>query len=356
MISKTVTTEKNAAKDPAIITLRMIAMALIVITHLALFYGKSLLWLWHVARVGTPLFFLMSGYLYGQRNITSWGAFYYRRWKSLMLPIYLWVLIMGIVSAVFSIYYTKWQYITYIFNLSGIPHAMVKSSTPQTLSYLLTWGGRLKSIAWGVPLWFMTYLMICLFLIPVFQLIRNKFSNSSLWCHGWIMVLIIHLLTMAAAYLVGINICYIGVFAIGYFVNRSLAPRSCRGVLITVLVTVFASLYLLGVIRYNWVGLHYVLAQTIIVCGILGIISFLFYIRPNMKGLPDVGNFTYCVYITHFTFLTSPFIILRPSKENFALLILPCLLFFVATFSSSMILKYLSNLVLQKVFANRLNK
>ena len=302
--SAVISSTLSAPRDPAITTLRMLAMIGIVLTHLAQYYELGDIK--HVLRLGTPLFFLMSGFLYGQKQINQWGKFYYRRWKTLMIPVYIWIVIVGILSAIlFSTHYSAWQYITHIFNLAGLQNVTFMSNGP---AYeLFTMGGNLKSMSGMGHLWFMTFLMVCLFLVPLLQFVRNKFSQSRLWGKGWTPVCVMFLICCLGLYY-GLFLWYIGVFIIGYCVNKNLILRSVNVIyLISAIILIGGVCMILG---HKFIGFTdvyksgiYQISQTMIVCGVLGIVQYIFHRYPQLKGLPSVGNYTYCVYTVHYVFL-----------------------------------------------------
>ena len=323
-------------------------MSLIVITHLALYYDFAALR--HVTRLGTPLFFMMSGYLYGQKSINNWMGFYLRRWRTLIVPTYIWICLVAVSDAFFlSHYYSVWQYLTHFANLCGLVNL---ASFEQSLIHAcFSFGGHLKAISGLEHLWFMTLLMICLFLVPFLQKIRNRFSNSPFWCGGWIPVCVTLIVCCLSAYY-GVNLWNVMVFIIGYFVNKGMRPRNIMATIILVALMFISGLCLyVGRICIKSNELYYngfyQMPQIVIVCGILGLTLLFFYLFPNMKGLPNVGNYTYCVYITHFIFLFGPFSV--TNWLNTSPLLAICI-FFCATFLSALLLKMLTGLV-ERVFS-----
>lgn len=291
----------RAPRDRAIVTLRIIAMLMIVVIHLMPRYHLGD-WTFY-ARVGTPLFFLISGYLYGQKDITNWGAFYFRRWKTLMIPIYIGLIVGGLCLIPFRLTHFGFnQYLTHILNLSGV--TWMDATIHHSLKPILTLGNRLEHIWDFLHLWFMTYLMICLCLIPAFQKARNSFSGSRIWCGGWLPIACAVALLCGLTY-VGLNYWYIGVFMLGYFVNTRLTPSTSKGVvlLIAAIVMGFAGEYLIHDSKEllgNYFCACYISLQAMIVCGILGIVQYVYRNYPRMKALPDMGNLTYCIFIVHY--------------------------------------------------------
>lgn len=330
-------------RDPAITTLRMVAMILIVITHLALYYDFAALR--HVSRLGTPLFFMMSGYLYGQRSINNWAKFYYRRWRTLIVPTYIWICVISLIGFFsLSYHFTVWQYLTHLFNLCGLVN--LASFEQSFTHYIFSIGGCLKPIPGLEHLWFMTLLMICLFFIPCLQKIRIKFSNSSFWFGGWTPVCMMFVACCMLA-CCGVNTWNIFVFVIGYFVNKKMRPRSISTVVAVIILMIASGIGIyIGRICIESNDLYYngfyQIPQMIIVCGILGLTLLMFHTFPDMKGLPNVGNYTYCIYITHFIFLFGPFSVTNWLNSS---PILAIGVFLCATILSALFLKILTGWV-----------
>ena len=287
-------------------------MMAIVLAHLSNYYDMGNVK--HVLRIGTPLFFLMSGFLYGQRRIAHWSSFYFRRWKTLILPVYIWIIIVGVVCYLcLNVKFTVWQYVTHVFNLAGLPDFSYTA-----LRITLRLGGTVISMNGMGHLWFMTYLMVCLFLVPLLQIIRDKFSESRFWYYGWVPVCIMFMVC-CFGYYCGLSLWYIGIFVIGYYVNKNLIPDSIKGLCIGGCVILIGGVCL--IVGHWWMGTTdiykhgaYQVFQTMIVCGTLGIVQYFFRAFPQMKGLPDVGNYTYCVYIVHYVFLVGLLSVMEPFK------------------------------------------
>ena len=110
-------------KITKISVVRIVGMFLIFATHLFLgFYGSSL---GYVFNVGVPLFFIISGYLYGKKEIKEPLNWYFRRFVKICIPMYIFVLLVWLYC--FIRYEAKFPY-SYILNLQGLSFIFIKTT------------------------------------------------------------------------------------------------------------------------------------------------------------------------------------------------------------------------------------
>ena len=76
-------------QSKAITWIRTIAMFSIVICHYLQAYGSSLA---SVFNVGVPIFFCISGYLYGNKNISNWKKWFGARVLKVYVPYLIFVI------------------------------------------------------------------------------------------------------------------------------------------------------------------------------------------------------------------------------------------------------------------------
>lgn len=81
-------------KDYAISTVRAVAMVMIICCHILQFYGNELAW-WFNS--GVQLFLIISGFLYGQKDIGNCISFIEKRGRRILLPYYIYVAPMCII-------------------------------------------------------------------------------------------------------------------------------------------------------------------------------------------------------------------------------------------------------------------
>lgn len=323
-------------KDSAISFIRVISMLFIIICHLA-FYHSSVVG--QLFNVGVPIFLFISGFLYGKKDINTWLNWSKKRWISLMIPCYIWIIllvIMGMLTPVEVI--NEKSCCLVLFNLQGISFLVSSANWAQMSGGL----GHL---------WFLTALMLCYTCIPILQkvqpwiLTRNKIE---------IIILILSAISLKilCAYTVGINLEYLLIFSIGYFWSKKWRLPSSRAILIFFILAIISSILRAGAftlwkdtILYHTIILR--ISHTILAICIFQILYWLH--NQTRKAIPCIemqgatsryiDKLTFYIYITHYIFLTGAFSV-RQYAENSVTLQL--LLFSGLTIGSAILLERLS--------------
>lgn len=150
---------KNAAVGYA----RLLAMIMILLCHYCQFFDLELAWWFNV---DVQVFFIISGFLYGQRRIEDPVAFIQRRFGKIMTPF--WIYLMGVTA--FLIIFDK--------------EAVSVSSIIGALS-----GAKPYS---GVEhLWFIPYIMFCYLITPLLDSLKARIEKQdSFFRCLWIVILI----------------------------------------------------------------------------------------------------------------------------------------------------------------------
>ena len=177
---------KNAAVSYA----RLFAMIMIILCHYFQFYNMELAWWFNV---GVQLFLIISGFLYGQKEIGDSIEFLNRRCKKILLPFYLYLI--GVTMFLL----------------------LVERSSISVSNVLGAFSG-VRPYKGTEHLWFIPYIMFCYLLTPLLCALKNKIEKQSSGKRLAIFVLII----LGAEFLYrsygfyfrpSIIICYI----VGYF-------------------------------------------------------------------------------------------------------------------------------------------
>lgn len=183
-------------RNSAISILRVMAMSLIIFTHLCHLYN------WVAIRAlvfGVPLFLCISGYLYGKRIITDWKKFFIGRVEKILLPVWIFAAFVMIYSSVFLTDKPSFLDVALqVLNLQGINNF---------LSFI-----PVSPFGDCANLWFMTIIMLCYFSLPLVQFIFNK--SKAFW-------IVLALLTISIiAEFIGIGLLYFCTFWVGYYVAK----------------------------------------------------------------------------------------------------------------------------------------
>lgn len=127
--------------DQSISCIRLIAFCCIVICHIQQYLGNELCWWFNV---GVQIFLAISGFLYGGKNVTDDVEFYGRKFKQILIPYYLTVLLFITIHFVF------------FRNLI---------SSERVIRVLLC----NATLEGGEHLWFVPTILMCYILTPLFQ-------------------------------------------------------------------------------------------------------------------------------------------------------------------------------------------
>ena len=70
-------------KNISVSLARFVAMVFIVVCHFCQYYGMEAAWWFNV---GVQMFFCISGFLYGNKNIPSFFGFVAKNFKKILVP------------------------------------------------------------------------------------------------------------------------------------------------------------------------------------------------------------------------------------------------------------------------------
>ena len=139
----------SLSESVAISYLRVIALISIVACHLLQAMDNK--WAW-VLNIGVQVFFFISGFLYGHKDIQDWVHWYkYRFWK-IYIPFV-------ITAIVFIICYK-------VFTTTEVKFSNLISYITATQWF----GGRVKGLG---HLWFVTAILLCYLCTPILQVLRG---------------------------------------------------------------------------------------------------------------------------------------------------------------------------------------
>jgi len=144
-------------ESKAIVITRAIAMLCIVICHVFQAYDSPLA---NLFNVGVPVFFCISGFLYGNKQIDNWGKWSVGRIKKVYLPYFILLVITAPLCAIFAPNTVDLGGVfIHIVNLQGFTHSF---------------GGAY--IAGISNTWFVTAIMLCYLMTPLLQYVK-KYSG-----------------------------------------------------------------------------------------------------------------------------------------------------------------------------------
>ena len=266
-----------------IVYVRSIAMFCIVLCHIQQAYNSK--WAW-IFNVGVQIFLAISGWLYGNKNISNWRKWYIDKLKKLYIPYISYVAIIFMVYKIFAID---------CFSLKAL------------IIYLLDLQWLLGSVDGLTHLWFMTAIAICYIITPILQYLKNK-DRASL---GLFLLSIVGILNFF------IFKIYLSIFSplfvyIYIYMFVCLSPKQQRIYLSSIII---AFIYVL--LNIDWIFIldytNYINLLFHVLLGLLCVILPIKIVNKMNNELivvyPLVGlldKYSYFVYITHHIFMLGP--------------------------------------------------
>lgn len=295
----------DISKEQSIVIsiVRVAAMVSIVLCHIFQAYDNPLAWRFNV---GVQVFLVLSGYLYGHKEIDNWIKWFWNRAKKLYIPCFLYCLVaLTVLHIAVQQPVGVINYIT-ISAVDGISH-----------------------------LWFMKAIFLCYMITPVLSCFRK-------WAH-WMYGVLILLGTIEFCFL-HIQQDYFSwgwLYSMGYFFP--LLKPTVQKVLYYVfaLLAVIVSVFVMLPHDQNLVDLwHYT-------CGIaLCLISIaLIRVGGAIPVIKRLDSYSFPVYITHHIYLVGPLSL--ASVIDTPWIVIPVSLILIAL--SSFILKTISDFVIKQI-------
>lgn len=327
-------------RNPVISLSRICGMLLIVLCHVVVCYnvpmGSALSGFFNC---GVELFLLISGYLFGQRIIDDWGAFYSKRFRTVSIPA---IITSALVMAALLIVRQplEWQSIVaYLLDAEGLLFLNWDFVTSNLFNEILSLG----------PLWFTTIIMLCYLLIPLLQRVAHLNSIR------YILFIIIGLVIVIICPFIHLE--YFFIFTIGYFAGKLnlLDKIGCREFLL------FTGLFILSLLFRVWAH-HYfgssplyarltVIPSTVSGAWFIALFAFINSTNPertklfaSSRSIQLCDKYSYYIFLSHGVFCMGTFNL----YSHFSLP-LATMLFILFTVAGAVIIRaisiYISNLV-----------
>ena len=295
-------TATKQARDSAVTLTRISAMLLIMICH-----TSRVKFLGTLTTVGISVFLLISGYLYGRRDVRPW-PFLKKRYMTITFPAVVFVLAM-------AVYY--WRHGP---NPNIIPTVLLFVFNLQGMNKLYS---RIPSVTMGpgiLHLWFLTALMVCYLLMLAVKKYERKHPVSRENCFVLLFVSIV--LAFAGGLLPNhIRFNLIQIFFFGYwYAQHNTGVNAKRFGLCTVL-TVVGAVPVLACLKYlpdsNWYVACGYLWRNLLAVWIFFFFLFLYAELPytidrltSTRFVRHLDVLCYYLYIVHYIFSEGPFRVL----------------------------------------------
>lgn len=320
-------------RDSSISIVRLIALLMIITCHI--FQGLNLeaaFWF----NLGVQIFFFMSGYLYGNKEITNIKSWYIKQIKKILIPyIILCLIIIFIDGFFFNIYYSKFYIIGNILGLQGFI-------------------GTLKPLS---HTWFVSYLLLCYLLTPLLQKKSFKgISEKKLIIFLTVIALLLQIIQFYSV--VQIIAPWVFNYILGYYFSRYYIKGKKKYINILKKFTIFTLVFLIIriIFQYNILNIQYssLFSNNLYLINYwshvsLGSCIFLWlnhYLKNNKirynKLLVFSDKYSYYIYLVHQMFILNHMAVLKLTNNIFVNIILILLL----STSSSVILYAITKLLI----------
>ena len=276
----------------SISVLRVCAMILILACHIVQEHNNVYINMTaQFLNVGVSIFIIISGYLYGKKEIKEeYFKWIIKRAKRILVPMYFFMVFLLIINLVIGNNIKISNWIAYIFNLQGFQ--------------IYVHGAE--------HLWYLTIIMICYLITPILNKYKTKISNKKLIIYIFIGVLLQLITSYFINTQLGIYLIYILLYIIAYIIGYKLN-------IIISMKLMFISLFLAGIsgiVRISAKVLfdNSILYNVIIVGYTQGIIAFcifyiFIYICRNIKANKAVNFFdsiSFEIYLVHYMYVVGP--------------------------------------------------
>ena len=245
-----------------------------------------------ILNIGVPLFFILSGYLFGRKGIRPpYRKWFLRRLERLWLPYWLFLAVLA------AIY-------------------LLKGLNIWTLDWLLLLFGLQGSVVgvWGAEqTWFITALMICYGATPIISIATAKLDKKHI---SWflaglsILPLLLHLMKPVA---IGTLLAPVCLSAVAYFIgsrtlNVKVTGWGARWAVVTIIVS-FGLRFILriffdGTVFYSGIVAtytHYAAAL-----AIFCLFAWFFSDRRPVRIVAFIGNISFEMYLYHYMLTVGP--------------------------------------------------
>ena len=288
--------KKEQKIDSRITLLHILGMLLILFCHF--FQEVKIYFISEILISGVQLFFFVAGYLCGRKKIEKPVRWILQKAKRILLPYYFLLLIVFLIYQLSGKQMLQPSSIFLLFNIQG-------------LNYLV-WPFR----GYGAPaglghLWFVTIIMLCYLITPLFQKMREWLTGTpKKWLKYVILALAIGVQFLLL--LVGVQSSYLIIYFVGYMTKELVIDlKKLLGLTGLTAIVLFGRLllrrYVDGSLFYD--RYYCLISNAAIAIWIVYAVAFLFAKIPALQTFFAkkiwlfIEAISYYVYLVHFVFL-----------------------------------------------------
>lgn len=319
-------------KNSVLSSIRLIAFIMIIACHILQGLNNFLAF-W--VNLGVQIFFFLSGYLYGMKELDNYTEFYKKRIFKILIPNAILIISMLIVDKAF-------------FN--------VEYSLSIILANLLGFGGFYGTLNTLSHTWFVSYILICYLITPILDIILKK-SNSK----RKIMVIVIMLFLLDFFHVVNVNSAWVCNYVFGFWYTRCLEEKSKTKFFLLVIFMSLITLPLKIIVTYRLIPLpniivnysSYILNWTHVLLGIS--LFLIFYkifskIKPKYNKLLYFSDkYSYTIYLTHQIFILNYLSLLQFTNNLFVNIIFVLICAMLSGYLLNIVSNYVEKLLLKRI-------
>lgn len=322
-------------KDVSIEIIRIIAMLFIVVCHLFQELNSQILnYLAQFFNIGVFIFFFISGYLYGKKEIKDIKNFYISRFKRIIVPMYVFVIIVILLNLFIRDFFKAKYIFIYLFDIQYI------------------FGG----LNGAEHLWFLTIIIICYLILPLMLRNRKFIKNIKPILLGFVSIITIYLLSIINSKLALVLVYYM-TFAIGFISRNNKKEHKYLFYLFIIFISVVIRLLsrsiLDGTNIYDIIIVSY--TQIVISISLFNIINKFIEdkrIKRSNKLIEYIDKISFYVYITHYMFFVGPVRTIEITSNIIVNIIITLALSYI----SAVILKFITEMIIRFLNKNKIKE
>ena len=281
--------------------------------------------------MGVYLFLIISGYLYGKKDISKNST--YTKWlisrgKRILIPFYVFMTILSCIYIVLGLKIEPLNWIVYIFNLQGLE--------------IYVHGAE--------HLWYLTIAMVCYFITPILDKNKYKLNKQKLIVFFIIYVAIQLIMSYFIYEQFGRYLILIGLYIVSYLIGFYWNSESidfkifilyCIGLIFALASRIIGIIMFDGSILYDILIVGYT-------HSLLGLSIFFigFYIVKQFKlnilfsFVKKFDAISYEIYLVHYMFIGGPVSVLFTDSS-----IINCFFVLIASIVSALVLNKISTII-----------
>ena len=321
--------------------LRVFAMILILLCHIVQEYDNLYIQMTaQIFNVGVFIFIIISGYLYGCKEIKEKSILWLvKRSKRILIPLYVFMFYLLIINLIQSnnIQITNW--LAYIFNIQGLQ--------------IYVHGAE--------HLWYLTIIMVCYLITPIL----NKYRGYVISKNIYIIIPTLILLQIGISYLVneqiGIYLIYIYAYILAYEIglqwNKYRPKKTLLNMIIiggiSFILRFLSRLIFDDTILYNVIIVGY--SQAIVGFSIFYIFICLGTKVKSNKFINYIDSISFDIYLVHYMYMVGPLRVMGITSNFVFNTIITLVISFITAILLNIICKFIYSILDFKIINRKQN-